>query len=213
MAVLCLKKLKARRPKLKAYVLIALLLSLNFGAMAQGVRAKNLSPQLEIKPLRVGDQLPENLWNQKFAVIDSTGRVDSLSLGQFKGKIILLDFWAAWCSNCIQKFTLLAQLQKKYAASFEVLLVNAQNTKDTPERMVGILSGKKAPFVKSALRSIYNDTSLYPLFPHKYLPHYVWINAKGQVAAITSAALLSEQTVQQLLSDTSRVQVEPQIKP
>jgi thiol-disulfide isomerase/thioredoxin len=171
-------------------------------------------PTKEIKPLQVGDKLPENLWNQKFAVIDSTGSTDSLSLEQFRGKLIVLDFWAAWCSNCIQKFTLLAQLQKKYAGYFEVLLVNAQNTKDTPERMVGILSGKKAPFVKSALRSIYNDTTLYQLFPHRYLPHYVWLDAKGQVVAITSAALLSEQTVQQLINVTqTKVQAPSQIKP
>ena len=188
------------------YTLLAVI-CLFFSAMSQ-------EPTKEIKPLQVGDKLPENLWNQKFAVIDSTGSTDSLSLRQFKGKLIVLDFWAAWCSNCIQKFPLLAQLQKKYAASFEVLLVNAQNTKDRPERMVGILSGKKAPFVKSALRSIYNDTTLYPLFPHKYLPHYVWIDAKGQVAAITSAALLSEQTVQQLINTTqTKAQAPSQITP
>ncbi|TCC94187.1 TlpA family protein disulfide reductase [Pedobacter frigiditerrae] len=164
---------------------------LNFFAEAQ-----------EMKPLNLGQKIPATTLNQNYPVLGTaTKQHDSLNLSQFKGKLILLDFWATWCTNCIYKFDLLGQLQEKYKTQFQVVLVNAKYTKDTPERMRGILSGEKAPFIKANLTTIYNDTVLYKLFPHSYLPHYVWLGAKGEVLAITGAEMINEQTIEHYLAD------------
>ena len=168
------------------------LLCLNFSLYAQ-----------EPKPLQLGQKIHEAIYKQKFPVLGSQpGGADSVSLSQFQGKLLLLDFWAAWCSNCIHKFPLLEELQQAYPDQFKVLLVNAKTSKDSPERMLGILSGEKAPFIKTNLQSIYNDQLLDKLFPHAYLPHYVWIGGKGQVLAISGADLLNKETVEGLIKTT-----------
>lgn len=192
MALLCLQKPKAGRPKLKAYLLFTLLLCLFGGqSMAQ-----------EIKPINLGQKIPLAILNQKYPAFSTNAQQpDSVSLGQFKGKLILLDFWSTTCSTCIYKFELLGKLQDQYRDQLQVLLVNARGTKDTPERMKGILTGEKAPFVKSDLTTIYKDTVLNKLFPHSYLPHYVWLGAKGELLAITGADMVNEQTVQLFLAD------------
>jgi thiol-disulfide isomerase/thioredoxin len=45
-----------------------------------------------------------------------------VSLGQFKGKVVLVNFWATWCGPCRIEIPWLIELQNKYAArGFTVL--------------------------------------------------------------------------------------------
>jgi thiol-disulfide isomerase/thioredoxin len=47
-----------------------------------------------------------------FSFKDITGK--KVSLSDFKGKVILLDFWATWCVPCKQEIPGFIELQKKY---------------------------------------------------------------------------------------------------
>ena len=54
-----------------------------------------------------------------FTLKDMNG-VD-VKLASFKGKIILLNFWATWCGPCRAEIPALVELQKKYADDLVVL--------------------------------------------------------------------------------------------
>lgn len=58
--------------------------------------------------LKVGDQLPE--------YIGVTPEGDTLKLSSFSNeeKIVLVNFWAAWCPDCIKHNPELAELYQKY---------------------------------------------------------------------------------------------------
>jgi peroxiredoxin len=47
-----------------------------------------------------------------FAFKDTNGR--KVSLSDFKGKVILLDFWATWCVPCKQEIPGFIELQKRF---------------------------------------------------------------------------------------------------
>ena len=47
-----------------------------------------------------------------------------VSLDQFKGKIVLLDFWATWCGPCRMTMPLLERLQKEYSSDLVQLAIN-----------------------------------------------------------------------------------------
>jgi thiol-disulfide isomerase/thioredoxin len=46
-------------------------------------------------------------------------------LAYFKGKVVLVDFWATWCPPCVASFPTLRQLAREYKdRSFAILGVN-----------------------------------------------------------------------------------------
>lgn len=60
----------------------------------------------KVKTLKKGDRCPE------FVFKDTTGK--EVSLKQFKGKYVVIDVWASWCSPCKQEFPNLKKLEEKY---------------------------------------------------------------------------------------------------
>ncbi|MBI3653092.1 MAG: TlpA family protein disulfide reductase [Acidobacteria bacterium] len=49
-----------------------------------------------------------------FALKDAKGK--TVRLADFKGKVVLINFWATWCAPCQKEMPELVKLQKKYAA-------------------------------------------------------------------------------------------------
>jgi peroxiredoxin len=52
--------------------------------------------------------------NLNFSFKDTSGK--KVPLSDFKGKVILLDFWATWCVPCKQEIPGFIELQKKFGA-------------------------------------------------------------------------------------------------
>lgn len=48
------------------------------------------------------------------ATADSTANVD-LDLSEYRGKVIVVDFWASWCVPCRRSFPWLNAMSEKYA--------------------------------------------------------------------------------------------------
>jgi len=63
--------------------------------------AANTSPATEPKPVAPNWQLR-----------DING--EPISLADFKGKVVILDFWATWCPPCRKEIPGLVTLQRKY---------------------------------------------------------------------------------------------------
>lgn len=57
-----------------------------------------------------------------FSLETTTGQ--TISLHHLKGKMHLLDFWASWCKPCVEKFSLVKQLDAEYKKDLEILAVN-----------------------------------------------------------------------------------------
>jgi peroxiredoxin len=58
--------------------------------------------------LAVGDPAPD--WTLR----DAEGRAHSLS--QYRGRVVVLDFWATWCAPCAKVMPRMEKLHRKYGA-------------------------------------------------------------------------------------------------
>lgn len=149
----------------------------------------------KIKPLSVGDIVPDI---QLSHLIHSPGNNSKLS--DFKSPVLLLDFWASWCSACVGNFGKLDQLQEMHPGQFKTLLINTKSTGDTVANIQNLLT-KLRGLTGNHLNvpSLANDTLFDQLFPHEFVPHYVWLDASFRVIGITGSEAVTEQNVAALL--------------
>ena len=70
-------------------------------------------------------RLPSALEGQlapDFTLADLYNPIDSVSLHDFEGKVVVLNFWASWCIPCITEHPVLVKLHETYAPEDVALL-------------------------------------------------------------------------------------------
>lgn len=161
-------------------------LCLNFGAQGQ-VSASN------IRPLKIGDKLPYTFWQQEHTVYQN-GQTSKQNLSAYKGKLLILDFWATWCGSCITAMTKLNALKSQFEDQINIISITSQNAEEI------LTFQKKGIFPKTdVLKSIIADKDLKGHFPHLSLPHLVMIDSSGLVNAISSTSEITAATITAIL--------------
>ena len=69
--------------------------------------AWRVSGSLEPRIVKVGDTAP------KFSIVTDTGK--TITPTDFGGKLLVLNFWAAWCPPCVQEVPSLEEFHKELA--------------------------------------------------------------------------------------------------
>ena len=83
--------------------------------------AKQEEAQKIQRGLAVGAKFPD--FNEK----DVTGQ--PMSIARYKGKVVLVDFWATWCGPCIKELpNVLETYQKHHPKGFEIVGISLDQT-------------------------------------------------------------------------------------
>jgi thiol-disulfide isomerase/thioredoxin len=105
---------------------------------------------------------------------------DDMTLGAFKGKVVLVNLWATWCAPCVTEMPLLATLQNDFAGQDFVVVavsVDREGDKDQAKVRLGELSKGKLAF--------YHDPRMSIVYPMKArgFPTSVLYDKEGQELA------------------------------
>ena len=137
-----------------------------------------------------------------FSLADTSGV--SISLSDFRGKIVYVDFWASWCRPCLEKMRKMKQV-KKDLRDPNMIFIHVTFDKNVEEWKAEITKNGfngihlQAPEgVKSLVAQNYNI---------KALPEYFIINSNGSFAAKPMRFDLTkvQETLKRLLPSSSDV--------
>ncbi|WGQ16895.1 TlpA family protein disulfide reductase [Sphingobacterium faecium] len=144
------------------------------------------------QPVMLGFRVPEEFWSHKFMIFEN-GKYIKQTLEKYRGKPLVLDFWATWCPSCIAKFPKVDQFKKIYGDHINFILVNSFDI-DT-KKIARVLTGEGTGRQPTETASIVNDVYLKQLFPHQSVPIYIWLDEYGRLQASSTANFLNDDQV------------------
>ena len=99
----------------------------------------------------------------------------NLSLREFRGRVVMINFWATWCGPCRQEMPLLDQMHKRYSSlGFTLVGVNVDaNSKDAEEWL------SKTPVSFPVLFD--RESKVSKLYDVSAMPSTVFIDRQGNV--------------------------------
>jgi len=135
--------------------------------------AASMQAQMEqIKSLTKGGSAPD--------FSQDTPEGETISLKDFRGKVVLLDFWASWCGPCRRENPNVVKMYEKYKdKGFEILGISLDRTRDKWLKAIEA-DGLTWPHV-SDLKGWQNEVA--QLYGVRSIPHTILIDAEGQVVA------------------------------
>jgi thiol-disulfide isomerase/thioredoxin len=120
------------------------------------------------------DAKPANL---NFALKDANNR--EVSLSQYKGKVLVIDFWATWCGPCKVEIPHFIEFQEKYGkAGLQIVGISVDDTAD-----------KLAPYIRDmkmnypVLQGLNHDEVQDAYGPIVGIPVSVMISRDGKICA------------------------------
>jgi thiol-disulfide isomerase/thioredoxin len=124
-----------------------------------------------------------------FVLQDVSGK--TVALSSFKGKPLLINFWATWCGPCKIETPWLIELQKEYASKgFEVIGISTEGEDLKPDDKEGFDRQKAAiaKFIKEEHMQypvlVNGDSLVGPYGGLDAMPTSVYVDPEGKVVAV-----------------------------
>jgi thiol-disulfide isomerase/thioredoxin len=140
---------------------------------------------------------------QPVAVAGPTLDGKSFDLAEYRGKVVLVDFWATWCPPCVAELPHLKTAYDRYHADgFEIVSVSLDTDR---EKLIRFVKGHGFPwpqifFDEPAKQSW--DSPLARQFDVRGIPYSILVDREGNQVASDLRGPLIEQAVAEALGET-----------
>ena len=143
-----------------------------------------------IKPLKIGDKVPDIYFAKMLNHTDTSGK-----LSDFKGKAIIIDMWFKECVACISAMPHLDSIQNEFKNDLKIMLVTWQKHEEIEKFWQRNLDVNKFKFTQ-----VVEDIVTRKFFPAVSFPHQIWIDKTGTVVAITDGRSATLENINKLIS-------------
>ena len=111
---------------------------------------------------------------------------ETIDIKTFKGKVVIVNFWASWCEPCREEFTELTYLQEKYGPKgVKVLAINLAEMKP---RITQFLTGNGIP--ENAIEILQDRNSIiYKTWKARGIPTTFLLNKQGKIDSVWIGAI------------------------
>jgi thiol-disulfide isomerase/thioredoxin len=109
-----------------------------------------------------------------------------IDLAYFKGKVVVVNFWASWCEPCREEFEELTQLQENYGS--KGLVVLAVNLAEMKPRVMQFLKGNG--FSENSIEILLDRNSFaYKSWKARGLPTTLLVSKSGKIEGVWIGAI------------------------
>lgn len=123
-----------------------------------------------------------------FELKDSSGR--TATLNQYRGKVVLLDFWATWCTGCKKEIPWFSELRQRYGRQgLAVLGVSMDD--DGWKAVKPFLAGHRIPY-----RILRGDELTAKSYGIQGMPDAFLIDRQGRLAATYVAGIVDRDNLE-----------------
>jgi thiol-disulfide isomerase/thioredoxin len=127
----------------------------------------------------------------------------ALSLADYKGKVLLIDFWATWCGPCMQEMPNVVEAYKKFnAKGFEIVGISLDNEKSI-ERMDDVMKSKGMTWRQFADGKGWQN-EISQLYGVQSIPATYLLDRNGKVHRMNLRGADLHKAVEKLLAETAK---------
>lgn len=109
-----------------------------------------------------------------FQVVDTSKK--QVHFSELKGKYVMIDIWASWCTWCIKEYPSLEQLKTQLAGK-NITFVSLSCDQNVPA-WLGAIGNYK---MKSSLQWLVVDQAFMKAFEANRIPRFILLDPKGKV--------------------------------
>ena len=110
---------------------------------------------------------------------------DHIKLSEFKGKVVVVSYWATWCKPCILELKFLNKLAEKYKNDLVVLAISTDGP-NTQSQINSTIHSKRLSNLIVLLDST-GETN-----PSSSLPYSIYINREGKQCSEHSGFIIGD---------------------
>ena len=130
----------------------------------------------------------------EFSIQGTDGK--TYTLKDFKGKTVILDFWATWCPDCREETPQLKALQKKLKGRKDVVLVGVSFDTD-PAALASYVKEQGISWLQLSEFKKRKDSAIAAAYHIQWIPTKYVIGPDGQILLAT----VMQDKVEALLAD------------
>nr|MBX2840670.1 TlpA family protein disulfide reductase [Flammeovirgaceae bacterium] len=142
----------------------------------------------DIPKIIVGEKIPDYTFK---SVLNSD--LKSVSIAEYRGKPLILEFWATWCGPCLPAMIKLDSLKEYYKDEIEIITVSPEE----PGRLEKYIENTGINLM------IVSEVNFDKIVPSKTIPSTVLIDGNGIVKAITDPSHFNSEIIDQLVAGES----------